>query len=143
MGNGGVGPFLGAVNDHESNFQREDDNMKTVRRYYDRIYNAQKFDELSSFVSKNVKIRRDKQVLGGRDNLRAQIEHTFDQFHNLKVAVREMVASGARVSYRINVEHDVSDTNPARRRIRGIGHCRLSGGRIVETWVHYEPSEPI
>lgn len=144
MGNGAIGPLVGSEPDDESDFEKEAQNIQTVRAYYERIYNAEDFDALTSLVTKNVKIHRDQQLMVGRETLLAQIMDTIGAFGHLRVTVQEIVASGARVSYRIDVEFDEpgsNPVNPTRQKVRGIGHCRLAGGRIVESWVHYEAVE--
>jgi hypothetical protein len=143
VGNGAIGPFLGAVPDLSSNLAKEAQNIQTIRDYYDRAYRVEDPQAFSTFLTAQAKVHRDGEVLVGRANLAAQITNTISIHRPINVSIQEVVAFGARVTYRMIVEYSRAGGGGVRERRRGIAHSRLSGGRIAETWVHYEAPEPV
>jgi hypothetical protein len=146
MGNGGIAPFVGAQ-DIGADLQREADLIQVVRDYYAQVYNAQNLGALPQFTTPGVKVHREGKISVGRPALLAQITETLGTHDNLQVLVQEIVATGNRVAYRINVEFDAPGGGGGRRRVRGIGLCRLTTNptnpRIAESSVSYAPEEPV
>ena len=122
MGNGAVGVF-DAPDDPDSDPQQEDQNVLTIRDYYETVYNLQDLDAISNYVDLHVKVHRDRKVLTGRDNLKDVIIATLTNHGHLTATLRETVAAGARVSYRSTW----TTTRAAADRDGDFGGSRIAG----------------
>ena len=149
MGNGGIGPFGGSA-DPTANPNADTAHRNVIEQYYAQVYNAASDaaaqNAVANFVTPGIKIHRDGQVRKGVVLLRQHVAATRANFPDIHVDLREMVAAGNRVAYRMNVTfRDPASPvgTPRNRRVRGIAITRFLNQRMAETWVHYEQEENI
>jgi hypothetical protein len=137
MGNGAIVTFLGEP-DNQSLIDDGDQNIATLRRFYDRVWTQRLLEDIETFIAPNFAIHRGGEVRHGIEALHEMIFVTQVNFEQLGVQVDAETALGDMVAYRLSVSYvDVSDGQ--RKTVRGICMCRFSGDQIAESSVTYLP----
>jgi len=140
MANGAIAPIRGLPEDNRvSKMQLE--NMETIRRYYDQVWNHQKIDAIDNLMAPNFIIHRDEQVLSGRDALKNHVRETMINFLELRVHLEGIVAMRETVAIRLNVWHKT--TRGEWVRFKGVDVSTVRDGQIIETSVSYGEREII
>jgi predicted ester cyclase len=147
MGNGGIGVFLGAP-DPSANLVTDNLHKQIIQQYYDQVYHATTVAAaqaaVANFVTPGIKVHRDGEIRTGVVALGQSVVATLADFPDLHIDIREMVAAGTRVAYRINVTYRdpaFPVGTPRNRLVRGIIITRFVNQRMAESWVQYEPTQ--
>ena len=140
MANGAIAPIRG-VPEEAGVSKMERENMETMRRYYERVWNKQDVDAIDNLVASDFVIHRDEQVLRGRDALKNHVRETMINFLDLRVHLEGIVAMRETVAIRLNVWHKTARGESVR--FKGVDVSTIRNGQITETAVSYGDREII
>ncbi len=120
----------------------EERNKMRIRRYYDEMWNAWKFDAANDLLSPDITFRgslgTETRGLAAFCDYMRQVRCAFPDFHN---TIEEIIAEGDRVVARLKYtgthEGELFGIAPTHRKIAyaAAAFFRISAGRIAEGWV--------
>jgi steroid delta-isomerase-like uncharacterized protein len=117
-------------------------NKALIRRYYDELWNAWKFELAEEFIDQDVRFRGSLgRMVAGRGGLLGYMKHVQSAFPDFFNSIEELVAEDDRVVARLiytgTHRGEIFGIAPTGHRIRyaGVGIFQVSDGRIVEGWV--------
>ena len=119
-----------------------EENKALIRRYYDELWNAWRFDLAGNIIAGDVRFRGSlgRAVLGraGLVDYMKYVQAAFPDFHN---TVEDMIAEDDRVAARLvytgTHRGEIFGIAATGRRIRyaGVGIFQISGGVITDAWI--------
>ncbi|HVB33026.1 MAG TPA: ester cyclase [Patescibacteria group bacterium] len=117
-------------------------NKELIRRYYEELWNAWRFDLADELIDPEVRLRGSLgRMVAGRGGLVSYMKHVqgiFPDFYNtIEALVAEDDRVAAQITYSGTHRGEIFGIAPTGRRIRysGAGIFQISSGRIVEGWV--------
>lgn len=119
-----------------------EENKELIRRYYEELWNAWRFDLADVLIDPEVRLRGSLgRMVAGRGGLIGYMKHVqgiFPDFHN---TIEVLLAEGDRVSAQLTYSGthrgEIFGIAPTGRRIRysGVGIFQIGSGRVVDGWV--------
>lgn len=117
-------------------------NKELIRRYYDELWNAWRFELADLLIDPEVRFRGSLgRMVAGRGGLVDYMRHVqgiFPDFHN---TIGELIAEDNRIAAQLTYSGthrgEIFGIAPTGRRIRysGVGIFQVASGKIVEGWV--------
>ncbi|HEV2385914.1 MAG TPA: ester cyclase [Candidatus Acidoferrales bacterium] len=113
-----------------------------IRRYYDELWNAWRFDVAAQLLDPEIHFRgslgRMVEGLEGFLGYMKHVQAAFPDFHNsIEECVAEPDCVAARLLFTGTHRGEIFGVAPTGRRVRysGAGLFHLRGGRIADAWV--------
>jgi steroid delta-isomerase-like uncharacterized protein len=117
-------------------------NKALIRRYYDELWNAWKFELAEEFIDQDFRFRGSLgRMVAGRGGLVGYMKHVQSAFPDYYNSIEELIAEDDRVVARLiytgTHRGEIFGIAPTGHRIRyaGVGIFQIDGGRIIEGWV--------
>ena len=113
-----------------------DTNKTLIRRVYYDLMNGRRLELADEFYSPNF-VSRDPafpKSTKGPEGIKELLRQLDRQSPGHMYSVEDVFAEGDRVAVRWKVEGPL----PAKFEIRGISICRIQGGKIADTWQHWD-----
>lgn len=117
-------------------------NKELIRRYYEDLWNAWRFDLAEVLVDPEVRLRGSLgRMVAGRGGLVGYMRHVqgiFPDFYNtVEALIAEDDRVAAQISYSGTQQGEIFGIAPTGRRIRysGVGIFQIASDKIVEGWV--------
>lgn len=119
----------------------EENNKKVVLEYEETAFNKKDIEAAAAFLSDNFK-QHNPNFPDGKEGFKGGMQWLISTYPNLKVEVKDVIASGDKVV--IHVYGEMDSSNPSGDKAAIVDIFRLENGKIAEHWdvLQTIPAEP-
>ena len=117
-------------------------NKDLIRRYYEDLWNAWRFDLADVLIDPEVRLRGSLgRIVAGRGGMVSYMKHVQGIFPDFCNTIETLIAEDNRVAAQLTFSGthrgEIFGIAPTGRRIRysGVGIFQVESGKIVEGWV--------